>query len=86
MLEQPLLAVHASGVFANGAAGGNDAMARNDNAQRILIHSRADGSCSTVMPRCFREFPVGDGLAEGDFHEVLPDGLLKISRAEHQRQ
>ncbi len=77
MRQQPALALKAACVAGEGTVAADDAMARNDDGQRIAADGGTDGPDSGGGVDMTGELTVGPGLAGGDAFQGLPHLLLK---------
>lgn len=77
--EEPALAVDAAAVAGEGAVGADDAMAGDDDADRIRAIREADGADGFGAADALGELAVGDGRAAGDLAEGEPDFALEGS-------
>ena len=84
MGEKAALEFWAEGEAAEGAVGGNDAMAGDGEANGIGGNGLADGA-GGAGPACFGgELTVRTGLAEGYALQGGPDALLKGGASGHE--
>ena len=78
MIEEPAFAWESSAVAVEGSVGGDDAMARHDDADAVLTIGESDGACAAWIVESGRELPVGDGFSERDINERVPDFGLPL--------
>src|SRR3989442_15774819 len=75
--EQRALSIEPARVTREAAVRSDDAVARNDDADRIAPGRGARGAGAARASGAARELAVGDGLAETDSRDRLPHVLLK---------
>src|SRR6266853_1536920 len=75
--EQRALSIEPARVTRQAAVRSDDAVARNDDADRIASGRGARGARAARKSCAARELAVGDGLAEADRGDRLPHVLLK---------
>src|SRR5437773_9719526 len=75
--EQRALSIEPARVTREAAVRSDDAVARNDDADRIASGRSARGARAAWASAAARELAVGDGLAETDSRDCLPHVLLK---------
>ena len=77
MVEQPALALHTEAVVADVAARPDDAMARDDETDRVRRVRGSDGTRRARRADACGELAVTDGLAGPNFAQRLPHELLE---------
>src|SRR5439155_12907687 len=75
--EQRALSVKPTRITREAAVRSDDAVARNDDADRIASGRGARGARAARASAAARELAVGDGLAETDSRDRLPYVPLK---------
>src|SRR5439155_25312027 len=75
--EQRALSVKPTRITREAAVRSGDAVAGNDDADRIAPGRGARGARAARVSGAARELAVGDGLAETDSRDSLPHVLLK---------
>ena len=77
-LEQELLALQPAGVAGEGAVGADDAVARDDDRDRVAAVGQADRARGGVgAAEAVRDLAVRRGLAVADLAQLAPDPLLE---------
>src|SRR3954452_2116939 len=77
VVEQPCLAVEPPAVPGQGAVAADDAVAGDDDRDRVAAVGEADGTCGAGTPDASRQLAVADPLTEGDAHQLVPDAALE---------
>src|SRR5579872_864931 len=83
-LEQPALGGEAAAVAAEGAIGGDHAMAGHHNGHGIVMIGHADGPKSARLSHRARDFGVGAGFTERNAEQRLPAAALEVGAAQVQ--
>src|SRR5205823_7029773 len=68
------------------AVGADDAVAGNDDRQRVRAVRETHGACPADVAEAARQFAIGDGLTIRDGLERLPDRQLERGAFGGQRQ
>src|ERR1700730_8466315 len=86
--QQGALDVEPAAEAGQGAVRADDAVAGNDDRQRIRAVRKAHGACTTGVAETARQFGIGDGLTIRDGPQRLPDRQLerRASRSQPQRE
>jgi hypothetical protein len=83
--EQPALALDTASIAGEAAVRADDAMARHDDADRIVSVREPDGARRIRRTDAPRQFAVRRRAAELDFAQRAPDGALEVRTAKRQR-
>jgi hypothetical protein len=86
VLEQPSLGRETAGKAGEPARGSHDAVAGDDDRDRIAAAGSTDGARGAGMPDAPRDLSVAARLSKGDAREFLPDPLLKVRAARDETQ
>src|SRR6266568_805920 len=84
--EQRAFSIEPARITRKTAVRADDAVAGNDNADRIAPGRGARGARAARKPGAARELGVGDGVAESDRRDRLPHGLLKRRAVGRERR
>src|SRR5947209_822584 len=85
-VEQPALAVDAAAVPGQLAVAADDAVAGNDDGDRVLAVGQPDGAAGFGVADPLGQLAVGDGLAVGNVCKCLPYPPLEQRAGRRQRQ
>src|SRR5579864_6270062 len=77
MREQPALPREPAAIAGQGAVGADDAVAGDDDADRVRAVRQAHGAHRAGTTDLPRERAIGERLAAGDGAERAPDRLLE---------
>lgn len=86
MREQPGLGGQPAGIAGEAAIGANDAVAGDDERNRIAAIGEADGARSTRLAKGCGERLIAAGLAGRDGAELRPDALLELRAGRRHSQ
>src|SRR5579871_2891761 len=85
-IEQPLLVLEAAPVASQFPVAADDAVARDDDRDRIGAVRQPDRAARRRVPEAARQFAIRNGLAVWDEAQLAPDALLKIGARRPERQ
>src|SRR6202043_3937523 len=84
--QQRALDVEPAAEAGQGAVRADDAVAGNDDRQRVRAVSKPHGACTTGVAETARQFGIGNGLTIRDGPQRLPDRQLERSACRGERE
>jgi len=86
VVEEEALEVSAFGVASEGAVGGDDAVAGDDDEDGVIVVGHADSAGGAGTTQALGFLGVADGGAVGDALQHLPGALLEVGARQLERQ
>src|SRR3954470_12676016 len=86
VVEQPALHIQAAGVAGELAGRADDAVAGDDDADRVQDVGAADRAGEAGVAELARDLAVGDGLAVRDLDQRVPHAPLELGALGGQRE